>query len=469
MLPKGARSFKVTVNLAVGKEKARCWRNEVYAEDRAHPLLPLGRLANLLDTKFVWENGEAVTQCRDKGKWRAMTKFEIRNNMASASQMQFEVLRRALWAQQAQPQTIFNWQFWERAAQDPKMTYLNHGVKAKMCEATPFVNTVGAHYVASTAQIEQACDSLRQQGQSRVTKIGLSKGDVCARTESPRTIIEALLVPEAATWSTMVTHTHPFSDDILQHVHPYHEVLLSCKPHRPGCHQWRPMQPHIHVDLKELKPDVIVERYLDAKYYHYDPEDIYELSDYSVNAKYLAESDKVVTLNSIETDEYSANASLNDNFQELEKTVPEWDQETQVIHPKWLEHHQSGHLTKDPGCSVCMEEAGSKVNRCRKKGDRSPGVMRCDLAAFEASADGHKYCLVAAVTFEIISFQGLGLCELKQTEEVSLPIRKSKIYVGRRTSRCLTLQLISHLPMALQREWLVCSRLQFVVCSNKHI
>ena len=45
MLPKGARSFAVTVNLAVGKEKARCWRNEVYAEDRAHPLFPLGHLA----------------------------------------------------------------------------------------------------------------------------------------------------------------------------------------------------------------------------------------------------------------------------------------------------------------------------------------------------------------------------------------------------------------------------------------
>ena len=96
MLPKGARSFEVTVNLAVGKEKAKCWRNEVYAEDRAHPLLPLGRLANLLDTKFVWENGEAVMQCRDKGKWRTMTKFEIRNNMAYASHMQFEVLRRAI-------------------------------------------------------------------------------------------------------------------------------------------------------------------------------------------------------------------------------------------------------------------------------------------------------------------------------------------------------------------------------------
>ena len=48
-----------------------------------------------------------------------------------------------------------------------------------------------------------------------------------------------------------------------------------------------------------------------------------------------------------------------------------------------------------------MEEAGSKVNHRRKKGDRNPGVMHCDLAAFEASADGHKYCLVAAMTIEI--------------------------------------------------------------------
>ena len=81
--------------------------NEVYAQERAHPLLPLG-LTNLLDTKFVWEDGTAVMQYRDKGKWRTMTKFEIRNNKAYASQMQFEVLRRALWAQQAHPDTVFN-------------------------------------------------------------------------------------------------------------------------------------------------------------------------------------------------------------------------------------------------------------------------------------------------------------------------------------------------------------------------
>ena len=78
--------------------------------------------------------------------------------MAYASQMQFEVLHRALWVQQAQPQMIFDWKLWEKAAQDPKMTsYLTHGVKAKMCETTPFVNSVGSQYIAARAQLEVAC------------------------------------------------------------------------------------------------------------------------------------------------------------------------------------------------------------------------------------------------------------------------------------------------------------------------
>ena len=108
-------------------------------------------------------------------------------------------------------------------------------------------------------------------------------------------------------------------------------------------------------------------------------------------------------LNAMETDDLSLSllASLRDNLQELEHSVPEWEPETQSIHPKWLEHHQSGHLVKDPGCPVCMEEAGSKINHRRKNADRHPGIMHCDLAAFESSADGHKYCLVAAVTVEV--------------------------------------------------------------------
>ena len=203
-----------------------------------------------------------------------------------------------------------------------------------------------------------------------VTAIGLSKGDVRAPTtltESPScTIAEALLVPQMALWSTMVMHTHPFTHDILQNVHPCHEVMLSCKPHRPRCHQWRPLRSQVHADIK-LRPDVIVERYLDAKYYQYTPDDIYAMSEYNSSAQYLAESDQIVTLTAMETDETSMLASLQDDVQELINRVPEWEKETQSIHPKWLEHHQPGHLGKDPGCPVRMEEAGSKVNHRRKK------------------------------------------------------------------------------------------------------
>ena len=116
-------------------------------------------------------------QRRDKGHWKTMTEVRSRNNMAYASQMQFEVLRRALWAQQAQPQTVFDWKFWEKAARDPKMTaYLNHGVKAKMCETTPYVNSVGTQYIAARAKIELACDSIREQGPALSTCIGLAHG-----------------------------------------------------------------------------------------------------------------------------------------------------------------------------------------------------------------------------------------------------------------------------------------------------
>ena len=278
----------------------------------------------------------------------------------------------------------------------------------------------------------------------------------------------------------MVMHTHLFDQEVLQTVHPFHEVILSCKPHRPGCHQWRPL----HY-IRELNPDVIVERYLDAKYYQCSPDDLQEMCDYNSNATYLAEPDQIVTLTAMETDDPSMLASLQDNWQELVNSVPEWEKETQCIHPKWLEHHQSGHLVKDPGCPVCMEEAGSKVNHRRKRADRHPGVMHCDLAAFEASADGHKYCLIAAATIEVDNVskllpffvpmpkkdgicataalkEALTMCEnrnlhqitgsgslaSRQMEVVSSPTRRYKIYVMRRILSYPTLLRINHLPMA---------------------
>ena len=59
------------------------------------------------------------------------------------------------------------------------------------------------------------------------------------------------------------------------------------------------------------------------------------------NATYLAESDQIVTLTAMETEDPSMLASIQDNLQELVNSVPEWEKETQSIHPKWIEHHQS--------------------------------------------------------------------------------------------------------------------------------
>ena len=80
-----------------------------------------------------------------------------------------------------------------------------------------------------------------------------------------------------------------------------------------------------------------------------------------------------------------------------------------------------------------------------------------------------KEALTMCDTAICIKSQALELCEVKQTEEVSLPIKKLEIYVGRRTSHYPTLQPLSHLPMVLQSKWLVSSRVRLVECSNKHI
>ena len=108
-------------------------------------------------------------------------------------------------AQQAQPQTVFDWKSWKRAARDPKLTtYLNHGVKAKMCETTPFVNSLGSQYTASRAQTELACDS----------------------TESNHQIAKYLLKDASHAWSAMVMRTTPFPVVLLQEILPNHSPSL---------------------------------------------------------------------------------------------------------------------------------------------------------------------------------------------------------------------------------------------------
>ena len=135
MLPRGAQSFEVTVNLAVGKEKAKCWRNEVYAEDRAHPLLPLGRLANLLDTKFAWENGEAVLQCRDKGKWHQKPNERHRCTLCAGHHAPFLCSKAQINGGEGKP----NWYKLEykRAKQDGREPDYRWGEMAAHVQADP--------------------------------------------------------------------------------------------------------------------------------------------------------------------------------------------------------------------------------------------------------------------------------------------------------------------------------------------
>ena len=97
-------------------------------------------------------------------------------------------------------------------------SYLNQGVKAKMCETTPLVNTVGTQYIAARAKIEMACDSIRAQGPSLQTCIGLADGKVHQVSESDNLIAETLLTDLPSRWSTVVMRTTSFPSDILRKV-----------------------------------------------------------------------------------------------------------------------------------------------------------------------------------------------------------------------------------------------------------
>ena len=133
-------------------------------------------------------------------------------------------------------------------------------------------------------------------------------------------------------------------------------------------------------EVQQLNPDVIVECYLGANYYHYDTEELHDLVDFNANLANLVKEDKIVTVKNAAEDEYNLSASIDENFKELEIACPSWDTNTEAVHPKWLEHQQSGHLTKDKNCPVCVEEARSRVDHWRKKANRKPGVMHLGLA-----------------------------------------------------------------------------------------
>ena len=124
--------------------------------------------------------------------------------------------------------------------------------------------------------------------------------------------------------------------------------------------------------------------------------EILDLVDFNANVANLLEEDNIVTVENAETDEFNLSPSINDNFKELENACPEGQPDTQAASSQMAR-------TSSIGTSNQRQELPNLYGRSRKqsgslakKGDRQPGVMHVDLAAFEPSADGHKYCLAAA-------------------------------------------------------------------------
>ena len=126
---------------------------------------------------------------------------------------------------------------------------------------------------------------------------------------------------------------------------------MSTKPHQTGCHVWKDVCNATQQEVNELSPDVIVECSLDAKYYHYNPVQLNDLSNANDTFKTLANYDEVLTVNQATTDDVNACTSIDDNFKELRNACPSCEADT--VNPKCLEH-QSGN--GDRTCPICIEE-----------------------------------------------------------------------------------------------------------------
>ena len=132
-------------------------------------------------------------------------------------------------------------------------------------------------------------------------------------------------------------HTIPFSTDLFAQVHLGQQVLMSSTPCKTGCHVWKPVNDSTKREVEELNPDVVIECYLDAQYYHYDPVELTDLPENYVNFAHLANSDDVVTVRQAEMENVYASPSIDDNFKDLVNACPSWEQNIEMMNPKWLD------------------------------------------------------------------------------------------------------------------------------------
>ena len=268
--------------------------------------------------------------------------MEVRNNLAKASQIQFEVLRRALWAQQARPNVVFDWKFGEKAVQDPKMTScLTQGAKAKICEAVPYVNSMGSQYAAAPARVELGWDALRHSRMLQVAQYGIHERVIKDILEDKIRAVKELLQDREDTPTSLSLIScagHRCQRSYSQDTQMHDKVLLSAR----GCHVWMDAKKVSSEFISSVQPDLMVESYLDAKYYHYSSKELEPLLTILTASEALAQEDAVPTLTRrVPRKPVQVCASIDDNFNELENACPKPNSnDSHAINPKWIDHHQ---------------------------------------------------------------------------------------------------------------------------------
>ena len=95
--------------------------------------------------------------------------------------------------------------------------------------------------MAARAQVELACDSIRRQEPGVNTTLGKSEHKVIDMSEDDHRVAQSLAAQVEGQWSTFIMRTMPFSAELLSQVHPEHQVMMSMKPHKTGCHVWKPV------------------------------------------------------------------------------------------------------------------------------------------------------------------------------------------------------------------------------------
>ena len=145
-------------------------------------------------------------------------------------------------------------------------------------------------------------------------------------------VLKSLLQTEDHAMTTIKIHRPPIDLTDLCQNRLSHKVLCSASAHRTGCHQWIDGNQITPQWLTEVTPDLVVETFMDANYYHYGSDELDILRNFNEQSANLVDEDEVVTLKAVApAEDTSTEITLADEMQELDHAVPDtWSDRSEV-------------------------------------------------------------------------------------------------------------------------------------------